>query len=261
MVVRRHLARATELSTAGYRALCSSAPASHSHRRNLRAQKYRQPAAHSSSFALPADAAFTIPSPPPSGTKLRLPSQPRQTIPQRRAQFSASLDRFQRHTLRLTVEYRPPAPTRHAQFHSDAFFLPRKVGVLNSCPRAGIFATGGVPPKVWNLIVRVPGNFLMHTSGQTSKQSAKNSGTGRRADNSRQADFSGWLSLRYCWTLRCGNHHGWSETVNLWTRSPQSPEALRQPSEALARAIQAYNSIFGVRPKDSHQLWIVECPT
>jgi hypothetical protein len=50
------------------------------------------------------------------------------------------------------------------------------------------------------------------------------------------------------------------EFVNLWTRSPQSPELLRQPSEALARAMQAYDTMFGARPNDSHQLWLVECP-
>jgi hypothetical protein len=48
--------------------------------------------------------------------------------------------------------------------------------------------------------------------------------------------------------------------VNLWTRSPQDPEALRQPTEALVRTIQAYDSTFGARPKDSQRLWIVECP-
>src|SRR5258708_31716546 len=50
------------------------------------------------------------------------------------------------------------------------------------------------------------------------------------------------------------------EKVNLWTRLPQNSDTLRQPSEALVRAIQAYDSTFGARPEDSHQLWIVECP-
>jgi len=45
-------------------------------------------------------------------------------------------------------------------------------------------------------------------------------------------------------TLAAGN-----ESVNLWTRRPQNPEALRQPSEALVRTIQAYDSTFGARPK------------
>src|SRR5712672_4453372 len=127
-------------------------------------------------------------------------------------------------------------------------------------PARGIFATGGVPPKVWDLIVRVPGNFLVHTSGQTSKQPEKNSGkAGERAIHVKQSFQDGYpfiIAGHYvAGTLLAG-----PETVNLWTRSPQDPETLRQPSEALARAIQAYNSTFGVRPKDSHQLWIVECP-
>jgi len=167
----------------------------------------------------------------------------------------------QRHTLRLTVEYRPPAPNETTlSFTPDAFFLPAQGWSPELLPARGIFATGGVPPKVWNLIVRVPGNFLMHTSGQTSKQSAKNSGkAGERTIHVKQTFQDGYpfvIAGHYvAGTITAG-----PETVNLWTRSPQSPEALRQPSQALARAIQAYNSIFGVRPKDSHQLWIVECP-
>jgi hypothetical protein len=117
-----------------------------------------------------------------------------------------------------------------------------------------------VPPKVWDLIVRVPGNFLVHTSGQTSKQPEKNSGkAGERTFHIKQTAQDGYpfvIAGHYI----AGNLVAGPETVNLWTRSPQSPEALRQPSEALARAIQAYDATFGVRPKDSHQLWIVECP-
>src|SRR5258708_38436931 len=59
---------------------------------------------------------------------------------------------------------------------------------------------------------------------------------------------------------RVGTVGAGQEKVNLWTRLPQNPDTLRQPSEALVRAIQAYDSTFGARPEDSHQLWIVECP-
>jgi len=166
-----------------------------------------------------------------------------------------------RHTLRLTVEYQRPGSNETAlSFTPDAFFLPAQGWSPELLPARGIFATGGVPPKVWNLIVRVPGNFLVHTSGQTSKQSAKNSGkAGERTIHVKQTFQDGYpfiVAGHYiAGTLVAG-----PETVNLWTRSPQSPEALRQPSEALARAIQAYNATFGTRPKDSHRLWIVECP-
>jgi hypothetical protein len=166
-----------------------------------------------------------------------------------------------RHALRLTVEYQRPGSNESGlSFTPDAFFLPAQGWSPELLPARGIFATGGVPPKAWNLIVRVPGNFLVHSSGQTSKQSAKNSiKAGEQTVRVKQTAQDGYpfvIAGHYiAGTLMAG-----PETVNLWTRSPQSPEALRQPSEALARAIQAYDSIFGTRPKHSHQLWIVECP-
>src|SRR5258705_6771765 len=131
--------------------------------------------------------------------------------------------------------------------------------LFRSLPARGIFATGGVPPKSWNLIVRVPGDFLVHSSGQSKKQS-RNSGEARertiRITQTLKDGYPFVIAGRYvAATLQAGQ-----ENVNLWTRSRQNPEALRQPSEALARAIQAYNSTFGTRPKDSHQLWLVECP-
>jgi hypothetical protein len=166
-----------------------------------------------------------------------------------------------RHTLRLYVEYQRATSNETAlSFTGDAFFLPAQGWSPELFPARGIFATGGVPPKSWDLIVRVPGDFLVHTSGQEKKQSASNSrNTAERTIRIRQTfqdKYPFVIAGRYvAATLSAAN-----ETVNLWTRSPQNPEALRQPSEALARTIQAYDSTFGARPKDSHQLWIVECP-
>ena len=166
-----------------------------------------------------------------------------------------------RHTLRLSVEYQRAASNEAAlSFTPDAFFLPAQGWSPELLPARGIFATGGVPPKSWNLVVRVPGNFLVHASGQSSKQSMKNSRDAREPSiRIRQTPKDGYpfvIAGRYvAATLTAGR-----ENVNLWTRSPQNPEALRQPSEALARAIQTYDSTFGARPKDFHQLWLVECP-
>jgi hypothetical protein len=166
-----------------------------------------------------------------------------------------------RHTLRLDVEYRRAASNDAAlSFTADAFFLPAQGWSPELFPARGIFATGGVPPNSWSLIVRVPGDFLVHASGQAKKQSASNSrNSAERTIHIKQTfrdKYPFIIAGRYvAATLTAAN-----ETVNLWTRSAQNPEALRPPSEALARAIQAYDSTFGARPKDSHQLWIVECP-
>jgi hypothetical protein len=166
-----------------------------------------------------------------------------------------------KHTLRLSVEYqRPGLNETSISFTPDAFFLPAQGWSPELLPARGIFATGGVPPRAWSLVVRVPGNFLVHSSGQGTKQSAKNPDhAGERTIHIKQTLQDGYpfvIAGRYtAGTLAAG-----PETVNLWTRAPQNPEALRQPSEALARAIKAYDTTFGARPKDSHQLWIVECP-
>ena len=165
------------------------------------------------------------------------------------------------HTLRLSVEYqRHGAGETALSFTSDAFFLPAEGWSPELLPARGIFATGGVPPKSWDLFVRVPGNFLVHTSGQANRQLTKSLRSAEeRKIRVKQTPRDGYpfvIAGRYsAATLKAGR-----ETVNLWTRSPQDPEALRQPSEALVRAVQAYDSTFGTRPRDSNRLWIVECP-
>jgi hypothetical protein len=50
------------------------------------------------------------------------------------------------------------------------------------------------------------------------------------------------------------------EKVFFWTRKPQNSASLRPMSEALARTIEAYDSVFGGRGKESSAMWIVECP-
>jgi len=165
------------------------------------------------------------------------------------------------HTLRLSVEYQRPGSGETAlRFTPDAFFLPAQGWSPELLPERGILATGGVPPKSWNLVVRVPGNFLVHASGQANKQLAKNSrDAAERTIRIPQTFKDGYpfvIAGRYIAATLAAGH----ETINLWTRTPQDPEALRQPSEALVHAIQAYDSTFGTRPKDSHRLWIVECP-
>jgi hypothetical protein len=164
------------------------------------------------------------------------------------------------HTLRLSVEYQRPAAseTTHS-FTPDAFFLPAEGWSPELLPSRGIFATGGVPPKAWNLVLRIPGDFLVHASGQLRKQAKSSRNSAERTIRLTQTVKDGYpfvIAGRYvAATLTAG-----SETVNLWTRSAQNPEALRQPSEALVRAIQAYDSNFGARPSRAHMLWIVECP-
>lgn len=166
------------------------------------------------------------------------------------------------HTLKLSVEYLRAGPddTTSLSFAPDAFFLPAQGWSPELLPARGIFATGGVPPAKWDLVVRVPGNFLVHTSGAPNKQFAHISGAATeraiRVTQTSKDVYPFIIAGRYVVATFAADH----ETVNLWTRAEQTSDSLRQPAEALVRAIQAYDSTFGARPQDSHQLWIVECP-
>src|SRR5258708_18811991 len=105
-------------------------------------------------------------------------------------------------------------------------------------------------------MVRPPGHSPAHISAPPKKKSVKNSRHGAeqilRVTQTHKNGYPFVIAGRYSVaTLAAGQ-----EKVNLWTRLPQNSDVLRQPSEALVRAIQAYDSTFGARPEDSHQLWI-----
>src|SRR5713226_5636577 len=80
-----------------------------------------------------------------------------------------------RHTLHLSVEYLPASAGETAlSFSGDAFFMPAEGWSPELLPSRGLFATGGVPPKKWEMSVSVPEGFLVHTSGQQKKDSRRN---------------------------------------------------------------------------------------
>jgi hypothetical protein len=163
------------------------------------------------------------------------------------------------HTLHLAVEYqRPAADESVLSFTSDAFFLPAQGWSPELLPARGVLASGGVPPAKWIFSVQVPDGFLVHVSGHTKHP--KNSRNSRaQIINALQDSKDGYpfvVAGRFSATMLTADRH----TVNLWTRSPQNMSALSQPSDALVRAIRAYDSMFGHRLQESEDLWIVECP-
>jgi hypothetical protein len=167
----------------------------------------------------------------------------------------------QSHNLHLSVEYQPPGSDQNdLTFAPDAFFLPAQGWSPELLPSRGLFATGGVPPQNWYLTVQVPAGFLVHTSGHIKKRDTKSFAKGKaqvlRALQDPKDGYPFVIAGRYsASTLNTGR-----ETLNLWTRSSQNPDTIRQPGEALAHAIRLYDSMFGNRLAESADLWIVECP-
>ena len=161
------------------------------------------------------------------------------------------------HNLHLSVQYQGAnAGESNLSFTADAFFLPAQGWSPELLPARGVFATGGVPPKTWSLVLQVPDDFLVHLSGRQLKTSHSHRQQTIRAILQPQDQYPFVIAGRFSSArLTAG-----PETVNVWTHAAQDVGALREPADALVRAIQAYDSMFGSREKESHQLWIVECP-
>ena len=162
-----------------------------------------------------------------------------------------------RHTLHLSVEYLPATTDQPGlSFTKDAFFLPAEGWSPELLPPAGLFASGGVPPKKWDLLVAVPDGFQLHTSGAQKKSARKNAELVVLAEQGQKDLYPFVAAGRYTTTeLGKGN-----AKMHLWTSKPQESARLKDVSNALVRVIAAYDAAFGERGKESQQTWIVECP-
>jgi hypothetical protein len=162
-----------------------------------------------------------------------------------------------RRNLHLSVEYSPPAGEEAAlRFSNDAFFLPAAGWSAELLPPEGLFASGGVPPKKWDLLVAVPKGFQVHTSGVEKKSAQKGGETVVQAEQGTADPYPFVIAGRY----HAAEVGVGREKLHLWTTQPQESSKLREVSEALKRVIAAYDAAFGERSKGSSQIWIVECP-
>jgi hypothetical protein len=187
-------------------------------------------------------------------TEQRLFANPRDTFLALPQPWNVS----ERHTLHLSAEFQsPPAGSEGFSFTPDAFFLPSAGWAPELLPSQGPFAIGGVPPKEWKLIVRVPDGFLVHTSGRAAKASR----------NGREITVQSVQHPDDLYPFVVGGLYketspdaGTGNKVFLWTRAKEEPAPLRQSADALLRAIQAYDATFGARNQKPRPFWIVECP-
>ncbi len=160
-------------------------------------------------------------------------------------------------TLKLSVEYKQAGPDEHTfSFAPDAFFLPSEGWSPQLMPARGAFAKGGVPPAKWQMTVRVPQDFLVHASGEKPKKSKSNGEQVVRVTQRLKDGYPFVIAGRYVSV----KFKAEPETVALWSRAPQNADALRQSAEGLVSAMKAYDSMFGRRVENSHDLWLVECP-
>jgi hypothetical protein len=154
------------------------------------------------------------------------------------------------HTLRLSVEYRPAAlGERTFSFAPDAFFLPAEGWSPQLLPARGGFATGGVPPPTWLLTLRVPESFLVHASGRKPKISRGGGEQTLRIVQQAKDGYPFVIAGRYTAT----QFNEAPENINLWSRTAQDANALRQPAAAVITASHAYDAMFGARNQQAHR--------
>lgn len=173
-------------------------------------------------------------------------------------QLPASWAMRDRRRLRLSFDIHPPVQgDSQLNFSSDAFYLPAEGWSPELLPANGLFATGGMPPRKWELAIRVPQAFLVHSSGTEGKIN--------RANAEKTINFLQRPTDHYPFVL-AGKYSETKfdaarQTVRIWTRAAQDSAALRTVQDSLTHAINAYDSSFGERrQKDPRTLWIVECP-
>jgi hypothetical protein len=181
------------------------------------------------------------------------PSTPRETL----LNFPAPWQVSARHVLHLSAEIAPPSSgENNLSFTADAFFLPAQGWSPELLPAEGLFSTGGVPPRRWDLVLRVPENFIVHSSGRITKTSRDRGELLIRATQSPQDHYPFVVAGRYLST----SLDSAGQKVFFGTRASQNAVNLGPTTESPMRAIQSFNSDFGVRTQTSQPLWIVECP-
>lgn len=181
------------------------------------------------------------------------PSTPRETLLRLPEPWPVSA----RHSLHLSAEIAPSSPgENNLSFTSDAFFLPAEGWSPELLPAKGLFPTGGVPPRRWDLLVRAPESFLVHASGKVTKTSHAGGELLLRATQLPQDRYPFVVAGRYL----SSSLDSANQKVFLWTRANQNAVNLGPASVSLVRAILSLDSNFGARTKISQPLWIVECP-
>jgi hypothetical protein len=183
------------------------------------------------------------------------PDNPRDTL----VSFSSPWSIGATHTIRFTYDIRSASGEEGSiVFTPDAFNLPAE-GWAPALPQPrGVFGVGGVPPKKWELSVRVPPGFLVHASGRNEKHSAKNSEVEFRFEQTAD-DFSSFVVAgRYHEAVQDlpGN-----QEVHVWSREEIHSDELQQAGGSLSIMLATYDSLFGARGKSKPPLWIVECPS
>ncbi|MBS1867141.1 MAG: hypothetical protein JSS69_14600, partial [Acidobacteria bacterium] len=119
----------------------------------------------------------------------------------------------------------------------------------------GIFGTGGVAPKKWNLSVRVPSGFLIDASGSTAKKSGSHGET-VYSFSQKAEDFAPFAAGGK-YTEKEVRADG--ERILFWTLHPVDSQAAQNAANSISRRAHYYENEYGKAGKEGNTIRMLEC--
>jgi len=124
-------------------------------------------------------------------------------------------------------------------------------------PPKHFFGTGGVPPKKWTLLVRVPSGFLVHASGTSGKQKAI--GNERLYSFLQQRGDSAPFAAGGNYVEKEVSANG--QKVLFWTLKPVDADTAKRTADAVASRVHYYDAQYGTPTGGDHSIRLLECIT
>jgi hypothetical protein len=141
--------------------------------------------------------------------------------------------------------------------HGAAFFLPSSGWLPTLLPAHGAFATGGAPPKKWDLLVSVPEGYRVRASGENRGIDKKAKGAGVRFEQQPSTNFDAYVAAGPYVEQQVHSSGG---TIVFWTASPLSSKRSSELGKLAAADAEYFNKEFGSAEKNKSPIWLIECP-
>ena len=139
---------------------------------------------------------------------------------------------------------------------TDTFFAFPESWDPKLLPVKHIFATGGVPPRKWNLSVRVPSGFLVHASGVPGKP-ARSHDEWIYSFRQQPGEFPPFAAGGK-YVEREARANG--DRVLFWTLQPVESTAAQSAANSIASRARYYESEYGSSTKGFRTIRLLECP-
>jgi len=124
-------------------------------------------------------------------------------------------------------------------------------------PSKGSFARGGDPPKQWEITVRVPAGFRIHSSGRERGQKREADSVVLRWEQHREG-LPPFVAAGAYQEERIAAAGG---QVIFWTRQGMPPGLAQRAAESVAQTAGFYDAQFGPRAPGEQAIWIIQCPS